>query len=85
MSGRRQLGEALNNHAGSKPYFQDGIVRRDLEKAGDPNTAVRVHARHDDAAQPPNNAPRATPNMFGPEAIPGYLMMPSDVVRNGKS
>jgi hypothetical protein len=60
MSGRRQFGQALNNHAGSKPYFQDGIVRRDLEKAGDPNTAVRVHARHDDAAQPPNNAPRAT-------------------------
>jgi len=33
--------------------------------------------------------PRGRPNMFirrfGPEAIPGYLMMPSDAVRNGKS
>ena len=56
MPRRRPLRQALNNHSGAEAHFQNVIVRSDVKEVGNPGAATRIGARHDLAAQPPQDA-----------------------------
>ena len=54
-----QVRQALNNHTGSETDFQNSIALSDLKETNNPGAATSIHARHDDAAQPSQDALRA--------------------------
>src|SRR5262249_51164816 len=50
----------INYNTRAKAYFQYAIVRCDLKQGAYPGATLRVCARHDVAAQPAQEASRAT-------------------------
>jgi hypothetical protein len=54
-----QLRQTLNNHTGSETDLQYAVVLSDLKETNNPGAAISIHARHDYATQPPQDALRA--------------------------
>jgi hypothetical protein len=55
-----QIGQMFNDHSGSEAHFQHAVGWLDFKEFARPHAGIKIRARHDDAAHPPQESLRTT-------------------------